>query len=343
MVSKEIINNIIDNVISAVVVKCFTRAQIREKLAQYSYTDRYNQLKDKSLLNPLEDKDYVKKTERLKDLDDYFESHGTDDLIGAEVSMYEERGKIVDELFEYDRRLIEGYETSFPIDLKDYQDKAGQPDEQYQLYEEDEFGAYEYTYEITSRMGYHEEQTVEQQINTINVNPNDTHIVTTESGGGYEVYDDNRLVSMNNYFSGDIDHINYEINNKKYLNKLENETRKNIKNIDSLIKESKGLPYNTLLFRGGHFNIHTRVGESIKFKGYQSTSFQQSVSKDYMFNDDDMLYLIHAPKGTKGIAGNDDRFNNGFHEHEYVLPRNTKMKVIRIDYENNVCEVVIED
>ena len=56
-----------------------------------------------------------------------------------------------------------------------------------------------------------------------------------------------------------------------------------------------------------------------------------------------MLYLIHAPKGTKGIAGNDERFDNGFMEHEYVLPRDTNMKVIRIDYENMICEVVIED
>ena len=56
-----------------------------------------------------------------------------------------------------------------------------------------------------------------------------------------------------------------------------------------------------------------------------------------------MLYLIHAPKGTKGICGNDARFKNGFEEHEYVLPRNTKMKIIRIDYEKMVCEVVIEE
>lgn len=352
IVSREQIEVVLDSVLGVGLdVKCGpTIAEMHSTLDKISYHDQYTQLTEKGYLNPLEEKDYNKKLERLQALDTYFDEHGTDDLMGAEESMYDEREQIVEELFSYGRRLVEGYETSFPVNLDDYRDKAGTPDNQYEMWEHSEYyGEDVYTHDITTKLGDYEKETIENQLVSVNVNPNDTHIVTTEGGGRYEILDDERLLSMNDYFSGDVDHINYKISHEKYLDKLDNETKKHISNIDSLMEESSGLPYNTLLFRGGHFNIHTRVGETISFNGYQSTSFQHSTAQFYKEGggfgetDDSMMYLIHAPKGTKGIAGNDSRFMNGFEEHEYVLPRNTKMKVINIDYEKKVCEVVIEE
>ena len=342
MVSVEEIDKIITEIISNVSTKCgHTIAEMHETLSKISYDDQFNQLTEKGLLNPLEIEDYNTKRQRLEDLDRYFDEHGTNDLMGGEVSMYEERGRIVDELFQYGRRLLDGYKTELPINLDDFRDKAGQRDEQFQ-FDSDSRDAVG-TKDVFNSMGYQEREQIELQKDTVNV---DTSLEMFTDDFGHEMgrYKDKRLLAMDNYFNGDTRHINHTISHDGYLKALDKETRKQVKDIDSLMEESPGLKYNTLLFRGGTFDIHTRVGETISFKGYVSTTFQQNVAKWY--NEDkfgaNMLYLIHAPKGTKGIVGNDDRFNNGFMEHEYVLPRNTKMRVININYETNVCEVVIE-
>ena len=116
-----------------------------------------------------------------------------------------------------------------------------------------------------------------------------------------------------------------------------------MKTIDSLMNKSPGLLEDTILYRGGHFDIHLKPGDSFSFKGYISTTFQQSTSEIYKSEEFDMTYVIHAPKGTKGICGGDSNFYNNNWEHEYVLPRNTKMTVLSIDYDTMTCEVVIEE
>ena len=332
-------------------VKCGpTIAEMTATLSEISYDEQYAQLKEKGYLNPLEEKDMLRTIEELADQKERREQFGgqdplTDELRDKEIQRME------DELFQYGRRIIEGYETEFPVNLDDYRDKAGQGDEHIKMWGYDEYGDDEYTYEITHNMGYMEEDTITNQQNSINIKVNPNELVEDEwTGEETPKVIDERVVSMNNYFAGDLSHINYEISHKGYLDKINETARKDVENIDSLMEETDGLPYNTLLYRGGHFDIHTRVGETISFKGYQSTTFQLDVAKWYGGEEakdraefGNMLYLIHAPKGTKGIAGNDERFDNGFMEHEYVLPRDTNMKVIRIDYENMICEVVIED
>jgi hypothetical protein len=333
MVKKEYINWIIS--------KCATISDMKYELNSISFNDQFNQLKEKGLLNPLEEKDFLKSVEKLEKEKEDFENFKGNDFL---EQMHKETIKdLEDNLFSYGRRLIEGYPMSFPVNLDDYKDKAGQRDEQFPMWEYDEdLGEDAYTYDIKHKMGFHEEKQVELQEKAIQVDPDDVSTFINNDGELDVGFNDKRLESMDNYFAGDMNHINYDIYHEAYLNKLTNETRKHMKNIDSLMEDSTGLPYNTLLFRGGMFDIHTRIGETITFKGYTSTTFQHSVA-EYYKPQDGMLYLIHAPKGTKGLVGNDPRFNNGFEEHEYVLPRNTKMKVINIDYEKNICEVVIEE
>lgn len=361
---EKIITDIIINTHSSLDTKCGpTIAEMRETLSSMSDHRKLIELRNSNLLNPLEERDFENKIQskmefkgRIKEIqrkldEGYWDKYeDSDELIKMHedtIKEYEQKLKDIDEeFFQYGRRLIEGYETELPLDLNEYQGRGGQRDEQIGLWERDDYGDLDYSYEITHNMGHTEETTIDNQQNSIQLD---------DSAWEYRDDDtvplnDPRVESMNNYFAGDLSNINYEISHKGYLDKINETARKDVKNIDSLMEESEGLPYDTLLFRGGHYDIHTRVGETISFKGYTSTTFQSEVAKYYGGDSvedrkysGDMLYLIHAHKGTKGIAGNDERFENGFLEHEYVLPRNIPMKVLRIDYENMVCELFIED
>ena len=362
MVGKEEIERVLTNILDKdFVVKCGpTIAEMRKTLASMGFDEQFQQLKEKGLLNPLEEKDFQSIPERKKNNEDWINSvqEGLDNgkydfdetykqrLINELKQRQEENDFLDEELFKYGRRLIEGYETELPLDLNDYQGKGGQSDEHINLWERDEYGDLDYSYEIKTNMGYLEESSVDAQQSSVRLD--DTAWEYREDNTVQ--LNDSRVVSMNNYFAGDLSNINYEISHKRYLDKINETARKDVKNIDSLMEETKGLPYDTLLYRGGHFDIHTRVGETISFKGYQSTTFQYDVAEHYGGSSasdraysGNMLYLIHAPKGTKGICGNDERFENGFLEHEFVFPRNTNMKVLRIDYEKMVCELYIEE
>ena len=108
------------------------------------------------------------------------------------------------------------------------------------------------------------------------------------------------------------------------------------------MNKSPGLLQDTVLYRGGKLDIHLREGDHSVFKTYTSTSFQEYTANEYR-NTGDMLIKIYAPKGTKGVCGNDKwNFKNGFMEHEYTLPRNTGYTVLSIDYENNIAEILLD-
>ena len=336
MVSKESITQVFNEILNNTINKCWTKDQIREKLSSLSYNDQFQQLQEQGLLNPLEEKDYNKKQERLKTLDDYFEEHGTDDLFGAEVSMYEERERLVDDLFYYGRRLIEGL-TYKPIPNID-KSKFKQ--------EEQWGGENQHNLEWSSKQGILESKQISAQQKAVKVD-NSLEMFTDEYGIEYGRYKDMRLLAMDNYFDGDTQHINSTISHEGYLKALDKEQRKQVKDIDSLMNDSPGLQQDTILYRGGHFDIHLKPGDNIKFKGYQSTTFHKATSDVYKedyggYGDTNMTYVIHAPKGTKGIVGNDSRFTNNNWEHEYVLPRNTSMTILSIDYDTMTCEVVID-
>ena len=361
---EKIITDIINNThssSSSLDIKCGpTISEMKSTLSGLSHEEQYKQLTEQGLLNPLEEKDFQEIPNTIQRNNEWieivqdnlnkgkydFDEDYKQELIDEIKKKQEENNALNDELFQYGRRLIEGYETELPLDLNEYQGRGSQRDEQIGLWERDDYGDLDYSYEITHDMGYAEEKTIDNQQSSIQLDDSAWEYRDDET----ILLNDPRVESMNNYFAGDLSHINYEISHKGYLDKINETARKDVKNIDSLMEESDGLAYDTLLFRGGHFDIHTRVGETISFKGYTSTTFQSDVAKYYGGDSvedrkysGDMLYLIHAHEGTKGIAGNDERFENGFLEHEYVLPRNIPMKVLRIDYENMVCELFIED
>lgn len=214
-------------------------------------------------------------------------------------------------LFQYGRRLIEGVERSEPpvIDR-----------EKYNI--DDQYGA----------MGYLESAQVDEQQEKLKMGKG-----RDELGHPY----DKRLLAMDNYFDGDCDHLNSALYHEKYLNKLDLEKQKRVKDIDRLMKDSPGLIEDCVLYRGGLWDIHLNVGDHSTFKGFTSTTYKQGVGEGYK-DSVSMTYTIYAPKGTKGIVGNDNQFYNRFEEHEYVLPRNTGFTVLSIDYENMTAEILLD-
>lgn len=346
MVEKEIIKDIFDNVLSKDYIwKCHpTVGEMKSTLSGMSFDEQYEQLKEKNLLNPLEEKDFPKLLEdkefysnALKEYNDKMSNPNTTDEEKYSLKDYIAHTQkwiedIENELFQYGRRLIEGYTWDLP------------PVE----FNRESYVSEEYNVDgIPTMIGELENSQILAQQGSVNVDPNDLSMINIGTDEKPMMVpgrlNDKRLVAMNNYFNGDCHGLNYWISNKKYLKALDNKQRTDIKKIDSLMDESPGLQQDTVLYRGGYFNVHTRVGDTVSFKGYQSTSFSRATAESYNEDKSDaMTYVIHAPKGTKGIVGNDSRFENGDWEHEYVLPRNTRMKVVNIDYDNNVCEVVIE-
>ena len=329
MVDKKEIEKIFDDVLINFKSKCFTIAQMKEKLKDISLNEQFTKLKEENLINPLEVEDYdniLNKIHVQEVYRKYDEEHYNPNNQWAKPMFDKDKyDEYHDELFQYGRRLIEGLKNK-PIPVIDKSDFK--TDNQFDRK----------TNEIRTLMGEVESKQVETQASVFA--NGDTRVDL-----GITVLEmDERKKSMNNYFNGDIQNLVDNINSEKYINKLNNAQRKDIKNIDSLMKESSGLVEDVILYRGGHWDIHLKPGDHSKFRAYTSTSFQQSIANSFVENHSGgMNFIIHARKGTKGITGNDRvNFHNGFAEHEYVLPRNTGYTVLSVDYDTMTAEILLD-
>ncbi len=317
-------------VIAEYTVKCPTIAEMRQKLSQYTYEEQLDQLKSQDLLNPLEIEDYeskLKEWNQMNLIDDAQRTEAEHDENSREYyyGWFKPRKQYLEqELFTYGRKLIEGEKPRNPVPQIDK-------------------GIFKKDTQYTAISGEMEERQISYQKDNLKINAS-YEWIHNEDGTHTKHYVGEEweyIRAMDSYFDGDIENLNISISNKKYLNKLTNEQRKDIKLIDTLIDRSPGLLENTIFFRTGHFDPHLREGDHSKgFKGYQSASYQESGANMYMGN---MKMVIYAPKGTKGIVGNDDRFLNATIEHEYLLPRNTGFTVLSIDYENHMVEILLDN
>lgn len=52
------------------------------------------------------------------------------------------------------------------------------------------------------------------------------------------------------------------------------------------------------------------------------------------------IIKIHAPKGTKGVAINED-MSSAYEEYEYLLSPNQKFKTMNIDVENKIIDIIL--
>ena len=324
MVSREIINNVFEDIISNIKFKCHpTISEMHTTLDKISYHDQYSQLKEKSLLNPLEIEHYQRLLTALenkdKDVNDpkMRELYEKNDMLEGTLEDIE---NINNQLFKYGRRLIEGLKINPVPDI----DKNS-------FHKDNQYGSVN---SLLENIGNLEQGQIDAQ----------KKVFTKDNTSREEIH------SMDWYFTGDLNNLNktiYGFDNiygKHFAKKLNYEQQKNVKDIDGLMDRSQGLLQDTVLYRVGHWDIHLNPGDHAKWKGYTSTTYQEGVINAYKEDHHAaMKIIIHAPKGTKGIAGNNPPvFDNGIGEHEYALPRNTGYTVLSIDYETMTAEIVLD-
>ena len=291
-----------------------TVGEMRAELSTATHREHLEALKTQNLLNPLELENYEFTLTELERSEALLRSRPWDK--GLQRMMEAEENQ----LFLYERRLIEGVKT-YPV--PDVDRAKYKKDVQYTEFDD---------LKDKSNLGKLEAKQITVQEKHIN---NDT---ITEA--------DKKAVG--DYYSGDMSHISHEIKHGKYLKKLSYEDLDRVKHIDKTIDKSTGLEQDTTLYMGAELiNIHLKPGDHSRLKGYTSTSFQEKIADNFIkrhHKDNRFKFIIRAPKGTKGLCANAETFKDvSFHdEHEYLLPRNIGYTVLDIDYENNVIEIQLD-
>jgi len=155
--------------------------------------------------------------------------------------------------------------------------------------------------------------------------------------------------SVNNYACNEYKLVNgYFYNTDYYKSRKKDNPNINewidmrIKYLDSAIDKSPGLAVDSTFYRYGDFPSGMKVGDTSKFKGYTSTSYQEATAerfKEGYDHDSTGRYkiTIKAPAGTKGVLLNDTF--EGVKEHEYLLSRNQRYMVLEVN--DTTREVVI--
>lgn len=152
-------------------------------------------------------------------------------------------------------------------------------------------------------------------------------------------------ISMNQYLNGE--EINLEYGDFSSVNKLKESTDELIDLIDNM-PEEKCIQEDTLFFRGTHDDridlaMFIPDGKTRKLKTLTSTSYNVDTASDFAeYTDIDgsqgWILKIHAPKGTKGVALNDD-ISTAPGECEYLLSPNQKYLTHNVDEENKIIEI----
>ncbi len=290
-------------VIEDYTVKCPTISEIREKLKYKKRDDKFHSLKEKGLLTPLEEHHY--------------------DSIVHMIGWYRQMGNFnfIDDceemLFQYEKRLLNGYKPREP-QVVDY-DESQYVKENPTSWDNDTLYKFE-----------------KQQI---------------QSQEGL-VFTDDECDALHFYFGDGYVGLNSKLNDGREWNARSESEREHLKskinkvdrNLEKAISKSRGLTQDTTLFYGGILDPSIIVGSDIKFKNYLSTTYQESVAVNYVKSKNHMIgcvYKLLLPKGYKGLCANAEYYTDSGEqkysrmtkyakEHEYVLPKNSKFKVVDI-------------
>jgi hypothetical protein len=315
--------------IKKIVFKCYSIKEIQVRLSSYSRDERTELLHGR--LTEGEWLEYNKiLTEGLTDIKEYEELTSTidkDKLPILNEFLNERKQELTDDLFQYDRRIIENYTV---------------PNNPLPSFDNDSFLTDKNDFDLERMFG--DDSTIggveKAQIQYQQENSNYTDLEKDRMNNYYfntYGYVNTRLwegkTYANEYYSDGI----YDFDELEYYNQ---EFPRITRSLDNCISKSPGLKTNTRLFRAGAVDIHLTVGMKGKLKGYTSTSFQEDTAKNLVDDNEegfDWTIEILAPAGTKGICANDHtNFDNNDYtfEHEYTLGRNQGYTVISMDYEN---------
>ena len=152
---------------------------------------------------------------------------------------------------------------------------------------------------------------------------------------------------VNNFGSNEYKLVNGKIYDTDYYKwkkgtTLDEFIDRRIEQIDSAIERSPPLSRDTTFFRYGFFPSGMKVGDTGKFKGYTSTTYQEKTAERFKEGYDGgeegrYKITIKAPKGTKGVLLN-EQFE-AMREHEFLLSRNQRYMVLEVN--DTTREVVI--
>ena len=228
MVDFEIIEDILTKAITEQLsMKCHpTISEMHSMLNGRSVDDVYDELLEADLLNPLEKKDYQH----------HIVESGILYYRGDYNYFQKEHSDSYDELFNYARRLFEGLpkqENVPSINFDDYEsdkqlDKMSIHKEKQKMFEDDEEYMQRRSDLLDSLDGVEKNQVIHQK----------NRLALTS--------DDTRVDSMNKYFAGDSDAINYTITNSG-MRGLSKEQKKLVRDMDDLINDNAGLLKDTIL------------------------------------------------------------------------------------------------
>ncbi|MCL2687110.1 MAG: ADP-ribosyltransferase [Methanobrevibacter sp.] len=117
------------------------------------------------------------------------------------------------------------------------------------------------------------------------------------------------------------------------------ELENHVFNLDKLTNMDE-LKEHSILYRGQQylFGEKYEVGMIIDKKEFLSTSFNEN--KVVEMKSTEYLFKIYSPKGTKGVQLNND-LSVKSEEYEWLLPRNTKFKVLSFDENSKIIELLI--
>jgi len=151
---------------------------------------------------------------------------------------------------------------------------------------------------------------------------------------------DDESNALSDYQASGYEGINKSLRKGKILP----ETQIEIDKLDSFFKKAK-LEEDVIVYRGvggGAYEIFSKMGvKSFRDKGFISTSLDAGYAKVYGEQRHGGMIRIKVPKGTHGYFMN-GRFSGAFkNEHEVLLSRNKKFKVIGIDLINRIIDVEV--
>lgn len=314
MVSREIIEQII--------TKCHpTIADMKTTLSHMSQSEKDAILTGK--MNPAEAREYKMYKEFLNDTLLSIES-----IENNENSAYRKGGEFHKELlrrvdhyneiiFQYERRIIEDYsvkEKPVPqVDIGNFVDDT------------------DYGSGVSITPNPIESRQVELQRQNTEYSDANVNALAYWFGSGHEEINDSTF--KNRYWQS------MSVEEKKEKNKLLTPIKQQLTNA---INKSEGLEQDTVLFYGGRFDIHLNAGDTVKFKGYTSFSFNKKSAEK--FTGMGFLYKCLTPAGAKGVCGNTDQLKNNHKiEHEFLRGKGLEGKIVSIDYANREVYVLMDE
>ena len=111
------------------------------------------------------------------------------------------------------------------------------------------------------------------------------------------------------------------------------------------IENSVGLDESTVLFRGGHWDIGTQVGDVKSIPLLNSTSYSKDTANALGLESEDnpnrYMITVYAPKGTKGCMVNAPSLSHTFPEHEYLLNKGQKYIVLDVNDNDKTASILL--